>query len=126
MHDPGLMIAAALTFALGAVHSWLGERKLIGPLLAPETRSGILAQSGFARRVLRFAWHITTIAWWGIAAALAALAYLPLDPQGRAVLVAIAVTFFVTGFMILATSRGRHLAWPVCLAIAGLALAPTL
>lgn len=126
MHDLGLLVAATLTFGLGAAHSWLGERELIGPLLAPQTRAGLLADSGFARRVLRFAWHLTTVAWWGIAAALAMLALMPIDPQGRVALIAIAATFLATGFLILVTSRGRHLAWPVCFAIAGLALAPAM
>jgi len=123
MIDAGLVIASVLTFGVGAAHSWLGERKLIGPLVAPETRAGILAQSGWARRVVRFAWHITTIAWWGIAALLVALALSPIDSQGRYALLAIAAIFLASGVLTLGTSRGRHLAWPVFLAIAGLALA---
>jgi hypothetical protein len=122
--DVGLLIAAVLTFGVGVAHSWLGERKLIGPLVDPATRAGLLAQSGWARRVVRFAWHITTIAWWGMAALLVALALSPLEAQGRYALIAIAVTFAVSGVLTLATSRGRHLAWPVFLAIAGLSLAP--
>jgi hypothetical protein len=122
-----LIAAAALTLAIGAVHSWLGERRLLGPLLAPGRRQGLLASSGFARRVLRFAWHLTTIAWWGAGAALIALAASPpLDRQGRLALATIAATFLVTGIVTLVVGRGRHLAWPVFLAIAGLAAAPLL
>ncbi len=126
MLDANLFLAAGLTFGLGAAHSWLGERWFIGPLLDPATREGLLARSSWARRVVRFGWHITILAWWGIAAILAALALSPLDPQGRSALIAIAVTFLATGMLILVTSRGRHLAWPVCLAITGLALVPVL
>lgn len=122
-----IFAAALLTFLIGAVHSWLGEWRLIGPLLAPEQRQGRLASSAFARGVLRFAWHVTTIAWWGIGAALIALAAsAPLDRQGRLVLAIIAVTFLVTGLVTLIAGRGRHLAWPVFLAIAGLSAAPLL
>lgn len=124
MASPALMIAAFLTFGVGIVHSWLGERRLIGPLVDPATRAGLLAQSGWARRLVRFAWHITTIAWWGMAVLLVALALSPLDPQGRYALIAIAVTFLISGVLTLVVSRGRHLAWPVFLAIAGLSLAP--
>jgi hypothetical protein len=125
MTHTALLIASILTFAIGAVHSWLGERRLIGPLLAPERRQGILAGS-FGRQILRFAWHLTTIAWWGIGAILAALTLSPMDSQGRLVAAVIGATFFATGAVILVASRGRHLAWPVFLAIAGLSIAPLL
>src|SRR5258708_2928961 len=46
MLSTSLLVAAVLTFLVGAAHSWLGERKLIGPLLAPEGRQGLLAASG--------------------------------------------------------------------------------
>ena len=121
-----LVVAAVLTMAVGVVHSWLGEHRLIGPLLSPEGRRGILASSSFARQVLRFAWHLTPVAWWGFAAIMGALALSPPDGQARLVLVMIAVTFLTTGLTVLITSRGRHLAWPVFLAIAGLCMAPLL
>jgi hypothetical protein len=121
-----LFLAAGLTFAIGAVHSWLGERRLLGPLLSPQTRQGVLADSAFARQVIRFAWHVTTIAWWGIGAILMVLAFSPATGGGRLSAAIIAVTFLVTGGVILATSRGRHLAWPVFLAIAGLSAWPLL
>jgi hypothetical protein len=38
----------------------------------------------WARRVLRFAWHLTTVAWCGSAATFAALARAPLCVQGGA------------------------------------------
>ena len=126
MANMGLLAAGILAFAIGVVHSWLGERRVLGPLLAPARRQGILASSAFIRRVLRFAWHLTTLAWWGMGAILAALAFSPLDPQGRIVLVGIGVTFLLTGIVILVTSRGRHLAWPAFLAVAGLSAAPLL
>ena len=112
-----LLIAALLTFVIGAIHSWRGERRLLGPLLAPDQRQGMLANT-FVRRVLRFGWHLTSIAWWGMGATIAALAMAPpLDRQGRLTLWGMAATFLVTGVLILITSRGRHLAWPVFLAI---------
>lgn len=126
MVSTALLVAAALIFGVGAAHSWLGERLLIGPLLALDRREALLKKGGFGARVLRFAWHLTTVAWWGIGAMLVAIARLPLDPASRVILVVIAATFLVTGLTILLTSRGRHLAWPVFVAIAGLSLAPLL
>lgn len=126
MTNTTLLVAAILTIAIGAVHSWLGERRLIGPLLSPELRQGPLASSPFARQVLRFAWHLTSIAWWGIGAILAVLAFSPLDPQSRLMVAVIGATFLASGIVTLVASRSRHLAWPVFLAIAGLSLAPLL
>jgi hypothetical protein len=124
MIQTALLIAATLTVFIGAVHSWLGERRLIGPLLAPDTRTGILERSRFARQVLRFAWHITTLAWWGMGAVLASYALVPREAFGAVTLGLIAATFFATGVIILVTGRGRHWAWPVFMAIAALAIVP--
>lgn len=120
-----LFAAAILIFGVGVTHSWLGESKLIGPLTAAGTRSGLLAHSGLARLVLRFAWHITSIAWWGLAAILIVLARQPLDASGKLVLLVIAATFLATG---LACSGGgrRHWAWLIFLMIGGLTLGAAL
>jgi hypothetical protein len=119
-----LLSAALLTIFIGVVHSWLGERRLIGPLLAPGRRQGLLEASAFARGTLRFAWHITTLAWFGLAGVLIVMAGLPEGPQAAALAVVIAATFAVSGLITLVASRGRHLAWPVFLAIAALAMTP--
>lgn len=124
MTNLSLLVASILTVGVGLVHSWLGEVRLIGPLVAPGKRLGILEKSAFARGVLRFAWHLTTVAWWGFAAILVVLAQTPVTGQGRIVLMAIALMFAMTGMIALIASRGRHLAWPVFMAIAGLALVP--
>jgi hypothetical protein len=67
-------------------------------------------------RTLRFAWHITTIAWWGFAAMLVLAARGALT--AATALQALSVTMLVTAVVILVASRGRHLAWPVFTAIA--------
>jgi hypothetical protein len=123
MAHPALLIAGVLAVFISAVHSWLGEQKLIGPLLALEHREGPLARS-FMRRLVRFAWHITSVAWTGMGLALAMLARSPLEPTGRFMAGVIGATFLVMGLMTLIAGRGRHLAWLVFLAIAGLCFAP--
>jgi hypothetical protein len=121
MASISLTIAAILTLLIGVAHSWLGEVRLIGPILSAEGRHGVLAHR-FARQVLRFAWHITSLAWWGFAAIIGFLAQSPLDGSGRLILAITAVTFAVTGLITLVASRGRHLAWLVFFTIAGLAI----
>ncbi len=123
MAHPVLLIAAILAVFISAVHSLLGEKKLIGPLLALEHRERPLA-SRFMRRVLRFAWHLTSVAWIGMGLVLAALARAPLDGTGRLAVGIIGATFLAMGVLTLVAARGRHLAWVVFLAIAGLCFAP--
>jgi hypothetical protein len=122
MAHPALLIAGLLALFVSAVHSWLGEQRLIGPLLALEHREGPLAR-GFMRRLVRYAWHITSIAWTGMGLALVVLARSPLDGSGRLVAGVIGVTFLVMGVMTLLAGRGKHLAWLVFLAIGGLCFA---
>jgi hypothetical protein len=60
-----LALAATLAVLVGAAHSYLGERYL---LVRPFRRGGLPPLHGsdvFTRRTLRFAWHVTTVAWWG-------------------------------------------------------------
>lgn len=106
-----LLAAAALTFLIGAVHSVLGEMRILRPLLAPDSRTGLLAESQSARTVLRVSWHLVTLAWWGIAAILAAIALTPGDAHGTLIVMIVAVLFFLTGTIALIASRGRHLSW---------------
>lgn len=117
MPDAYLLTAAALAIFTGIAHSWLGERVLIGPLLAPEPRVWPLA-SDFKRDVLRYAWHLTSLAWSGMGLALAALAFSPLEPQGRLVAAILGLTFLLHGVITLVISRGKHFAWLAFLAIA--------
>jgi FtsH-binding integral membrane protein len=79
-----------------------------------------LADSAYARNVLRFAWHLTTLAWWGVGAILVVLALSPFQGRESSILLIVTSTFLVTGLVALVMSRGRHLAGPVFLVIAGL------
>jgi hypothetical protein len=117
--QPALLFAAALTLVLGFAHSALGERHLIGPLLAPERRIPPLA-GNFMRTVLRFAWHITSVDWIGMGAVLAILSFVPLEAQGRLAVGVIGAVFAVNGLIVLVASKGRHFAWMLFLLIGAL------
>lgn len=116
--DALLATAAALTFAVGAAHSYLGERYILVRLLRRQDLPHLFGSDVFTKRTLRFAWHVTTIACWGFGAILATAAGAALD--ARTALRIVAVTFAATSVAILAGSRGRHLAWPVFAVVAGL------
>lgn len=114
-----LFIAATLTIAIGIIHSVLGERYILIRLFR-QPLPKLFGSDEFTRKTLRFAWHVTTIAWFGFAA----LMVLVQVERGTsaAVAVAMAATFALTSLVALVASRGRHLSWIVFAAIAGLCL----
>jgi len=69
-----LYVAAFLAFAVGIAHSTLGERYILVRLFRRTELPMLFGDTRFTIRVLRFAWHLTTIAWWGFAAILVLLA----------------------------------------------------
>lgn len=113
-----LLIAAALTILIGLAHSYLGERYMLIRLFRRTDLPSLFGSDWFTKRTLRFAWHITSIAWWGFAAILIALAKEDLQNPRQITLQAIAVTFGVSALLTVTASRGRHFAWIVFLAIA--------
>lgn len=117
------LAAAVLLLALGAAHSWLGEKFILIPLFRRGKLPRLFGGEEFTKRTLRFAWHLTTVAWWGVAAALIVLSSAPSGGPARALSTIIAVTFLGSALVSFAGSRGRHLSWLVFLAVALLAWA---
>ena len=113
------VVAGALCALVGLAHSVLGERYILTRLFRRSELPPLLGGTDFTRRTLRFAWHVTTIAWWGAAALFVQMARGPLTTAAACAV--LAVTFLVTAAVICFASRGRHLAWPVFLAIAAIA-----
>ncbi len=103
--------AAVLLALVGVVHSWLGEAAVLRPLLADDRWRIPRVPRAAAEPLLRFAWHLTTIAWWALAAALV----------GLPVAYAFAATCLSAAAIILVMLPG-HLAWPLFLTAGILAL----
>jgi hypothetical protein len=110
-----LYFAALLTFAIGIAHSVLGERYILIRLFRRNKLPKIFGSEEFTVNTLRFAWHITTIAWWGFAAILVLLAEQSISTQNLSMV--LAVTFLTTGIVSLLASRGQHLSWVIFLFI---------
>jgi hypothetical protein len=117
---PTLLSAAGLTVLLGAGHSYLGERALIGPLLRMDGLPRILGDVGHTRTILRFAWHLTSLLWWGLAAILAYMHFVP-AATSRPFLWMIVVVFAISGAVVLPATRGAHKSWVYFFAIAAMA-----
>ncbi len=116
-----LPLALVLLIATGLAHSYLGERYLLMRLFKRQDLPKLLGSTAFTMGTLRFVWHLTTVAWWG-------LAYLIFTawsgPVGKdQVLTAIGVTSLVSAALPLYFTRGRHLSWVVFLLIGVLVLA---
>lgn len=112
--------AAVLALAIGVVHSWLGERYILMRLFRRQNIPQLFGSDDFTKRTLRFAWHLTTVAWFGAAALLLILGSSRLDASARLLSKVIAATFLASAVVALVGSRGRHPSWVVFLLIAGL------
>jgi hypothetical protein len=113
-----LITAAILAFGLAAAHSYLGERFILTRLFRRTELPHLFGSDLFTRQTLRFAWHLTGIAWVGLGMVL--LSFTVSDPQqSRSVaLQVVSGTFLLHALITLIATRGRHLAWIIFLAIA--------
>ena len=115
-----LQLAALLIVALGFAHSVLGERYILTRLFRRSDLPKIFGSTDFTKQTLRFAWHITTVAWFGIGALVFAASQGQLT--SRSAMQVIGYTAIASGFLPLVYTRGKHLSWLVMFAIGGLLL----
>ncbi len=111
-----LTAAAVLLLALGLAHSYLGERYILVRLFRSSDLPKLFGGTAFTSGTLRFAWHLTTVAWWAFAWLILLAARRPLETGD--VLRATAVASAVSGVFPIWFTRGRHLSWIVFFAIA--------
>ncbi len=102
------LVAAVLIVATVTLHSVLGERRLIGPMLA--MRGGVLDHD-LARGVIRFAWHFTSAIGVIVAASLVAAVLRPVALRDILMLTA-GITFSAAGLIDGIITRWRHVGWP--------------
>jgi hypothetical protein len=107
-------LAVALIVLVTAAHSWLGERYVLMRVFKRCQLPRLLGSEDNMRKTLRFAWHITSAAWLGLAAVLVAL----VQPGAglRSIALVVSATFLVHFVIALAASRGKHLSWILFLA----------
>ncbi len=105
------ILAASCFGVLALAHSALGEKEILAPLFRAEWETPTPRWA--VQRILRFAWHLTSIAWIGLGAA----------ALGAPVGLCIAGVGLSSGAVVFFTLRG-HLAWPLftLAGLAGLAL----
>lgn len=111
--------AGVLSFVLGTLHSLLGEKLVIAPLLGLEYMPPVLGSARFTRRILRFAWHLTTALLWGLGGLLLVWAR-GAGPETQIMLIITAATYLASALIAGIITRGKHFSWFVFLVMAGL------
>jgi hypothetical protein len=108
------LAAAALTALLTAfTHRYFGEKRLIEPLVA--SNAGVMSHL-LAKRVIRFAWHSSSLLWVGQELPLLRAAVEPrsFDPTLIGCIGGLRV---VVGVFDAIATRGRDIGWPLLTAI---------
>ncbi len=104
--DWGMMwfwLSAATMVLTATVHSILGEKRLIAPILALDSE---VTNRPLARKVLRFAWHFTSIL-------MIVSALVVAWPGTPSPLVAVTGSIWVfVGLFDAVYTRGQHVGWP--------------
>lgn len=108
--QPLYILAALLAFTATVAHSWLGEKFVIGPLLASQPLPGVL-KPAINRRLVRAVWHLPSAIWAviGLYVLWAALA----GAIAAETAIALGAVFAVSGIANLAAVRRLHFAWAV-------------
>lgn len=111
-----LITSAVLITITGVIHSVLGEKLILLPVLKMQLPP-LIKSDVFMKRVLRMAWHMTTLVWLGIGYILFELAKQPLDATGILFTKTILVVCLVSGIFSLVWARGRHFSWMIFLLV---------
>ena len=107
MQQVALTVAAALLVITMTVHSLMGQRRLIRPII--RQGAGVM-KNPLARFILPFGWHLMSFMGLVLAAILLAWAWAP--DQARAIgLAATGLVFTAGGLIDAVGSKGKHIGW---------------
>jgi hypothetical protein len=107
MKQAALTLASLLLVMTMCVHSAVGQRRLVRPLLDDGT--GVMKQA-LTRFIVPFAWHLTSGIGLVLAAILFAWAWMP--DQARSVGLGMSgVVFTASGLIDAVGSKGKHIGW---------------
>ena len=110
-----LLIAAAALFAIGVMHSvvaeWKGERRLVWRITQLTLFESSDEKDLLAKRIVRLAWHLTSLVWCGCAVVLAYIAFVEASESIIVIVRILSVVFLLHSALSLAIVRGRHSSW---------------
>lgn len=103
-----IFAAAVILFIVGIAHSYLGEKYILIRLFRNPLPK-LFGDDTFTKQTLRFAWHLTTLAWWSMSALMILVA---IDKFSTNSLIIVIGNYLATCALIaLVASKGRHLSW---------------
>lgn len=109
------IVAAVLAVATSVGHSWLGEKHVVGPLLASEPMPPAL-RPAINRRLVRWVWHLPSAIWvvLGVYILWATLA----GAMTQSTAVMLSAVFAVSGLANMGATRRVHFGWMMLFGIA--------
>ena len=105
-----LLVAAFGLTIVALIHSILGEKLIIKPILKL-TLPKILGSESLTKQTVRFAWHLTTLTALGFAAILFYYSFNPVNSVTTNTLKIVAAGLFTAALISAVTTRGRHFSW---------------
>src|SRR6185369_5577944 len=105
-----LMIGSITISLLAALHSYVGEIRLLGPLLRKNDLPLLGDSMNYTRVIIRWAWHLTSLAWFGFGAIFLGLTQVA-EIERRVPLLILTGFLALSGIIVLIVTRGRHPAW---------------
>lgn len=105
-----LFVSAGISVLIAVLHSYLGEKRILPRLLA-NAGSMFRGDPALMSSILRWAWHLTSLAWITLALILVAMTRVPADVRTLPVAI-IAGCLALSGLVCILTTHGRHIAWP--------------
>lgn len=90
------------------MHSIMGERMLIGPLL--EQGGNRVLEHNLSRMLIRFGWHVTSLMWVLLAISLYGVMFKHMS-AATLLLASTGICFLCIGIFDLIFSKGRHIGW---------------
>jgi hypothetical protein len=110
-----LLFAAAVLFCIGVLHTvvaeWKGDRRLVWRITRLTLFDSDDDKDVLAKRIVRLAWHATSLVWCGCAVVLAYLAFANASGPVVVVVRILSVVFLLHSALSLAVARGRHPSW---------------
>jgi|SRR3954447_7797554 hypothetical protein len=113
-----LIAAGVIAIFIAIVHSVLGEQRIVQPLLRSDAFAQYRSREWFVRRTFQLAWHLTSLLMVGFGALL--IYYSKAQPDVT-VLEIISGVFILSAVLTAGATKGKHLAWPLFLAVGVLA-----
>ena len=110
-----LLVAAAVLLSIGVMHTvvaeWKGERRLVWRVTRLTLFDSSDAKDLLAKRIVRLAWHLTSLIWCGCAVVFAYIAFVEASGPIIVVVRILASVFLLHSALSLIIVRGRHASW---------------